>query len=109
MANRYLPDAGFLPSRHQLILSPTSGDEGPHLLDVLAEVRGAFRQHWSLARLRSSRNFETDVPEDHFRSSRIEFAIVIVVIEIEIHATETRRNDHAILARISPLAITCLT
>ena len=24
MANRYLPDAGFLPSRHQLILSPTS-------------------------------------------------------------------------------------
>jgi hypothetical protein len=39
----------------------------------------------------------------------IAIVIVIVVIEIEIHATETRRNDHAILARISPLAITCLT
>jgi hypothetical protein len=69
LANRYQTDHGFLPDPHQLIVSPTCGENGPHLLDVLADVKREFQKKWAPSQLTSPRSFQHGVQDSHFRQS----------------------------------------
>jgi hypothetical protein len=69
LANRYQPDNGFLPDQYQLIVSSTCGENGPHLLDVLADVRRDFQKKWAPSQLTSPRSFQHGVQDHHFRQS----------------------------------------